>query len=154
MPLTVAEEGALFLPRRPFGNRTEHRIDQDAIEPALQKGQRSIFNDNTSAATKCCGEASPEEIHPVCRSFCCLAAPVQERSSTDGNTAALWCFMPSLHLIIHQGTLFYFLATTTAYGLWIGHWAMLLIQSKDHISLRGNLQICSFSVFFYYSAFA
>lgn len=154
MPLTVAEEGALFLPRRPFGNRTEHRIDQDAIEPALQKGQRSIFNDNTSAATKCCGEASPEEIHPVCRSFCCLAAPVQERSSTDGNTAALWCFMPSLHLIIHQGTLFYFLATTAAYGLWIGHWAMLLIQSKDHISLRGNLQIYSFSVFFYYSAFA
>lgn len=140
MPLTVAEEGTLFLPRRPFGNRMEHRIDQDATVPALQKGQRSIFNDK-SAATKCCGEASPEEIHRMCGSFCCLAAPVQEHSSRDGKTVALWCFMPSLHLILHQGKLFYFLAITAAYGLWIGHWVTLLIQSKDHISLRGNLQI-------------
>lgn len=52
--------------------------------PALQKGQRSIFNGNKSAATKCCGEASPGEIYPARRSFCCLAAPVQECCARDG----------------------------------------------------------------------
>lgn len=56
--------------------------------PALRKGQRSIFNGNKSAAAKCCGEASPGEIYPARRRFCCLAAPVQERRARDGKNSS------------------------------------------------------------------
>lgn len=68
------------------------------------------------------------------RSFCRLAAPVQEKKKKKKKPAAAECFWPSFDPMIRNGCLFSLLATTAAYGLSIGCHVTLLGQWETPVA--------------------
>lgn len=75
LPLTVAEKGVLF-EQKAFGEQRGVQNRSGCYGALASEGQRSIFNDNKSTATKCYGKASPEDIYLRRRSSSSLAVLV------------------------------------------------------------------------------